>query len=143
MIITVTPNASVDKTYLVEGFGVDRINRPSESWTSSGGKGVNVARVLKELGREALATGFVGGQTGEALLRGLDAEGIRHDFVRAEPQRLFQVRDGGEVIARAHRHLGPQAEKANPHRRRSLWRENLAHRCHGLSRLSCLDERVA
>ena len=50
MIITVTPNASVDKTYLVEGFGVDRINRPSESWTSSGGKGVNVARVLKELG---------------------------------------------------------------------------------------------
>ena len=92
MILTVTPNASVDKTYLVEGFGVDRINRPSESWTSPGGKGINVARVLKELGREALATGFVGGQTGEALLRGLDAEGLRHDFVRIQGESRLCIK---------------------------------------------------
>lgn len=89
MILTVTPNASVDKTYTVEGFGVDRINRPTEASTVPGGKGINVARVLKELGRDALATGFVGGRMGDSIIQGLEQEGIRHDFVRVrEDSRL-------------------------------------------------------
>lgn len=81
---TVTPNAGIDKTYTVEGFGLDRVHRPSDCITVPGGKGINVARVLKTLGRSATATGFLGGATGDAVARGLDAEGIAHDFVRIE-----------------------------------------------------------
>ena len=82
MILTVTPNAAIDKTYTVEGFGLDRVHRPTEARTVPGGKGINVVRVLKELGRAGVATGFVGGRTGDAILEGLDEERIPHDFVR-------------------------------------------------------------
>ena len=86
MIVTLTPNAAVDKTYLVEEFQLNRLHRPSEVRTSAGGKGINVARVLKELGRPALATGFVGGRNGEDIISRLDAEGIKHDFVRVQEE---------------------------------------------------------
>lgn len=92
MVLTVTLNASIDKTYTIESFLVDRINRPSECRTVAGGKGINVARVLKELGREALATGFVGGSIGDAILRGLDREGIKHDFVRVEDESRLCIK---------------------------------------------------
>lgn len=92
MIVTVTPNASIDRTYMIEGFGVDRINRPQESWVCAGGKGINVARVLKVLGREAVATGFVGGQTGQSIVRRLEAEGIRHDFTLVEQESRLCVK---------------------------------------------------
>ncbi len=55
--------------------------------TVAGGKGINVARVLKELGhKDILATGFVGGANGDLILRGLDAEGIPHSFVRTKDE---------------------------------------------------------
>ena len=82
VILTVTPNAAIDKTYTVEGFGLDRVHRPTRETTVAGGKGINVVRVFGELGRDGLATGFVGGRTGDAILEGLDREGIAHDFVR-------------------------------------------------------------
>ncbi|MDO8629835.1 MAG: 1-phosphofructokinase [Phycisphaerales bacterium] len=82
VIITVTLNTAIDKTYTVENFVIDRVHRPVETKSTAGGKGINVARVLKELGREALATGFIGGNNGDKIIEGLDGEGIRHDFVR-------------------------------------------------------------
>ncbi|MCX8053518.1 MAG: PfkB family carbohydrate kinase, partial [Armatimonadetes bacterium] len=92
MVLTVTLNASIDKTYKIESFVIDRINRPTECRTVPGGKGINVARVLKELGRSALATGFVGGSIGEAILRGLDEEGIKHDFVRVSGESRLCIK---------------------------------------------------
>ncbi len=82
MILTVTLNSAVDKTYTVEGFTVDRVHRPSAWRITAGGKGINVSRVYNELGGEALATGFVGGHSGEQIIEGLNDEGIKHDLVR-------------------------------------------------------------
>jgi 1-phosphofructokinase family hexose kinase len=84
VILAVAPNTALDKTYIVDGFGLDRVHRPTESRTAPGGKGINVVRVLKELGRPGLATGFVGGRNGDAIVEGLDRELIRHDFVRTQ-----------------------------------------------------------
>ncbi len=89
LVVTVTPNVAVDKTYVVEEFRLDRMHRPSEVRTVAGGKGINVARVLSELGRPALATGFVGGRSADEIVSRLDAEGLGHDFVRVrEESRL-------------------------------------------------------
>jgi len=82
MIVTVTLNTALDKTYTVENFVLDRVHRPTETKATAGGKGINVARVLKEFGRDVLATGFVGGCNGDKVIAGLDQEGINHDFVR-------------------------------------------------------------
>ncbi len=92
MILTVTPNASIDKTYTIADFRVDRIYRPTACSTVPGGKGINVARVLEKLRREALATGFVGGRVGEAIVSGLDAEGIHHDFIRVRGESRLCIK---------------------------------------------------
>jgi tagatose 6-phosphate kinase len=42
--------------------------------------------VLHTLGEDVIALGFAGGRRGEAMLADLDAAGIRHDFVRVEPE---------------------------------------------------------
>lgn len=81
MILTITPNTAIDITYTIDGFSIDKVHRPYESRTVAGGKGVNVVRVLKELGREGLATGFVGGGTGKSLIDKINEEGLPHDFV--------------------------------------------------------------
>ena len=80
MIITVTPNAAVDKTLTVPNFQTGHRHRSSESLTLPGGKGVNIARALKCLGDPVVVTGLVGGLAGQQISEGLQRENILHDF---------------------------------------------------------------
>ena len=82
MILTVTLNAAIDRTLAVPNFHVGRRHRAVEQTAVPGGKGVNVARALKALGRPVLATGACGGGTGARIIELLEAEGITNDFVR-------------------------------------------------------------
>jgi 1-phosphofructokinase/tagatose 6-phosphate kinase len=82
MIITVTLNAAIDKTLEVPSFRLGRRHRSVEQRTVAGGKGVNVARALKQLGRPVIATGFAGGPTGTRVVEALTEESILNDFVR-------------------------------------------------------------
>jgi tagatose 6-phosphate kinase len=86
LILTVTLNAAVDKTYRVERFTLDRVHRPTEWRIVAGGKGINVARVYQSLGGKALATGFLGGYNGRFIARSLKEEGIAADFVRTQEE---------------------------------------------------------
>lgn len=81
MITVVTLNPAVDKTYRVPSLQPGRIHRVEKVDACPGGKGINVAKVLKRLGLVRV-TGFIGGGTGEAILRGLDRLGIPHRMVR-------------------------------------------------------------
>jgi 1-phosphofructokinase/tagatose 6-phosphate kinase len=81
-IITVTTNAAVDKTLTVPNFQGGFRHRASESLTLPGGKGVNIARALKNLGQPVIATGLVGGRAGQQIVGGLARENILSDFVR-------------------------------------------------------------
>ena len=82
MIITVTLNAAIDKSLSVPSFRLGRRHRTVEQRTMPGGKGVNVARSLKTLGRPVIATGFAGGATGTRIVEALTEESILNDFVR-------------------------------------------------------------
>jgi len=82
MIITVTLNAAIDKTLAVPSFRLGRRHRAVEQASMAGGKGVNVARALKALGRPVIATWFVGGHTGTRIVEQLTDEAILSDFVR-------------------------------------------------------------
>ena len=84
MILTITPNAAVDKTYRMEGFHIDGVNRPAQTYTVAGGKGINVARVYRTLGGRPLATGFLGGNQGSMLWTALRKEGLPCDMVSVE-----------------------------------------------------------
>ena len=82
VIITVTPNAAIDKTLTVPNFQVGFRHRASESLTLPGGKGVNIARALKTLGQPVIVSGLVGGRAGQQIVEALGRENILNDFAR-------------------------------------------------------------
>jgi 1-phosphofructokinase family hexose kinase len=82
VILTVTLNAAIDRTVAVPNFRLGRRHRAVEARTVSGGKGVNVARALKLLGRPVIATGLAGGATGARILELLADEAILNDLTR-------------------------------------------------------------
>ena len=82
MIITVTLNPALDKTLVIPGFALDAVNRAVSGRLDAGGKGVNVSKVLKSLGADSLAVGFLGGVTGTMIAAELEQLKIRSEFVR-------------------------------------------------------------
>ncbi|OUM94766.1 MAG: hypothetical protein BAA04_11520 [Firmicutes bacterium ZCTH02-B6] len=84
MLLTVTLNASLDKTYSVPGFAVGRDVAAAHVECSPGGKGLNVASFARALGAEVLATGILGGHTGRHVRDLIAARGIANDFVWIE-----------------------------------------------------------
>ena len=86
MIITVTLNTAIDKTLAVPNFRLGRRHRTVEQTTMPGGKGVNLARVLKTLGQPVIATGFAGGATGTRIVEQLTELSVLSDFVRIKEE---------------------------------------------------------
>ena len=80
MILTVTMNPSVDTRYQLDELVIDDVNRVTPEKTA-GGKGLNVARVLGQLGDDVVATGLLGGHMGAYMAELMDANGIKNDFV--------------------------------------------------------------
>jgi 1-phosphofructokinase/tagatose 6-phosphate kinase len=86
VIVTVTLNAAIDRTLTVPNFQRGQRHRASSSLTLPGGKGINVARALKAFGVPVVATGLVGGVTGNRIVEALTAEAVLNDFVRIEDE---------------------------------------------------------
>lgn len=84
MIYTVTFNPSLDYIVGVKDFKLGATNRTSYEQMLAGGKGINVSYVLKNLGFESTAIGFLAGFVGEELKRRIVADGINADFLTLE-----------------------------------------------------------
>jgi 1-phosphofructokinase len=80
MIVTVTLNPAIDRSLTVPRFELGKTNRGEVRRTDAGGKGINVAKALKQFGTEVCALGFVGGSNGHFILEALAASGIPADF---------------------------------------------------------------
>jgi 6-phosphofructokinase 2 len=95
MIATVTFNPSLDKAVTVDGLVVDEANRWNSFRRDPGGKGINVSRVIHELGGETIAYGFIGGIDGEILKQLLEQQGVPFDFtaIKGEIRSNFIITD--------------------------------------------------
>lgn len=91
MIITVTMNPAMDETVLLDRLVHGQTNRVKMSRTDPGGKGINVSRVLRQLGSETLAMGFVSGSVGRFIEASLNELGIRDDFIHTPGQTRTNV----------------------------------------------------
>ena len=80
-ILTVTLNPAIDKIFKVRHFSSGKNFIYDEAVFSAGGKGINVARVLNQFGLKSIATGFIGGLSGECIRQYLREEEITFDFV--------------------------------------------------------------
>ena len=84
MIYTITFNPSLDYTISVRGFETGKINRTEHESIFAGGKGINVSMVLRNLGTDSTALGFIAGFTGKEIERRLKEQGIQTDLIEAE-----------------------------------------------------------
>lgn len=81
MICTLTLNPSLDYIVTVDDFKVGATNRTSDDFILPGGKGINVSIVLRNLGFENKALGFLAGFTGKALEDMVRQAGIDAEFL--------------------------------------------------------------
>lgn len=84
MIYTVTFNPSLDYIVKVDDLALGAVNRVSSEVIMAGGKGINVSIVLKNLGHESRALGFLAGFTGDEIARQLEERGVACDFIRVK-----------------------------------------------------------
>ncbi|MFJ2719161.1 1-phosphofructokinase [Streptomyces sp. NPDC087437] len=76
MIVTVTPNPSLDRTYEVPALERGQVVRATGERMDPGGKGVNVSRAVAAAGRRTVAVLPLGGAPGALVADLLDAQGI-------------------------------------------------------------------
>ncbi|MEK4369587.1 MULTISPECIES: 1-phosphofructokinase [Paenibacillus] len=113
MIYTITLNPSIDYIVEVDELKLGGLNRMNRDLKLPGGKGINVSRILNQLGADNTAIGFLGGFTGRFINDKLQEDNIRTDFVTiADDTRInIKLKHGEETEING---LGPaiSAEEA-------------------------------
>ncbi|MGV3464565.1 MAG: 1-phosphofructokinase [Heyndrickxia sp.] len=92
MIYTITLNPSVDYHVEVDNFELGKLNRTKSDYKVPGGKGINVSRVLKRLGVQSQARGFLGGFTGTYIQEFLKKEQIDMNFVEVDQDTRINIK---------------------------------------------------
>lgn len=81
MIITLGTTPALQRTMEFNRLTMNAVNRAHTVRQYASGKSINAARILQTLGIPVLATGFLGGHTGQACREDLERSGIMHRFV--------------------------------------------------------------
>ncbi len=81
MIYTVTFNPSLDYIVSCDDFILGQTNRTTKEIIYPGGKGINVSIVLRNLGLDTTALGFLAGFTGGEIKRLILKEGIKNEMI--------------------------------------------------------------
>ena len=116
MIYTITFNPALDYITQVENFKIGEINRTKMETILPGGKGFNVSIVLKNLGMENTALGFIAGFTGEELKNKMEERGVKTDFVKVKKGftriniKISSVNEN-RIVETALNGIGPQIEQ--------------------------------
>lgn len=84
MVLTVTLNPAVDKTYMAGELIPGHVNRMEKMVNIPGGKGINVSKILCQYGYPVTATGFLGGYTGKWIGDRVREMGIDCAFMKTE-----------------------------------------------------------
>ncbi|MCI8412017.1 MAG: 1-phosphofructokinase [Clostridia bacterium] len=84
MIYTITFNPALDYVIQNRNIKIGEINRAEEEHILAGGKGINVSIILKTLGIDTTALGFIAGFVGEEIERKVKKYGIKTDFINIE-----------------------------------------------------------
>ena len=82
MIYTVTFNPALDYVVKMDSLELGMVNRSKSEAIFYGGKGINVSTVLKNIGVDSVALGFVAGFTGKEIEDGVKAMGVKTDFIQ-------------------------------------------------------------
>jgi tagatose 6-phosphate kinase len=126
MILCVCLNPALDVTYAVTELVYGGTHRAQVVGRRAGGKALNVARVLHQLGEPVRATGLAGGADGEAVLADLADAGVAAELAPIEGQsrRTVTIYDGRHATELDE--VGPVVSEAEWGSFRSLYTRLLA-----------------
>ena len=111
MIYTITFNPALDYVIKVQDFNVGKINKSQKEYIYPGGKGINVSIVLKTLGQETTAMGFISGFVGKEIEKQVQKYGVQTDFIEIENDNSrINVKILGESEETAINAKGPYIE---------------------------------
>lgn len=109
MILCVSPNPAIDRTYYVPDFLAGKVYRPQKWRAAAGGKGINVARAVKALGGQSRCAGFLGGKAGQEILEQLEQEGLENawTWIEGETRTCVLIADPATGAATVLNEPGP------------------------------------
>src|SRR5437588_7144336 len=81
MIICIVAIPVLQRVMVFLTFQTGASNRATTTLDGIAGKAINVAKVLKALGEEPFAVGFLGGPHGEEIRQTLKLRGVAHQFI--------------------------------------------------------------
>jgi tagatose 6-phosphate kinase len=81
MILCIGTTPAAQRVMIFRRLTPDAVNRAVTTLDGAAGKSVNVAKVLKALGEQPVATGFLGGERGEFIRAIVTGKGIESEFV--------------------------------------------------------------
>lgn len=91
-IVTVTLNPALDLTGSLSQLKLGNVNLIDKSALSTGGKGINVAKVLADLGAEVTVTGFIGSDNQAPFVQLFNSNNITDKFVRVSGSTRTNVK---------------------------------------------------
>lgn len=91
MIATVTLNPAVDKTIHTSRVVLGAVNRTEDVVNIAGGKGINVAKVLRQYGVDVKCLGFLGGYCGELIKESVEKMGAVNAFTSIEGETRTSI----------------------------------------------------
>lgn len=97
MIYTITFNPAVDLVMHAGEIALGDLNRSSEDYYVAGGKGINASVLFKRLGHENMATGFIGGFSGQFIIDELESESVQTAFIELDAPTRINVKLKGPV----------------------------------------------
>jgi tagatose 6-phosphate kinase len=81
-ILCIGPTPAAQRVMVFGNLSLDTVNRAKTTVDGAAGKSINVAKVLKALGENPIATGFIGGDRGRLVEAALKQRGIDAEFVK-------------------------------------------------------------
>lgn len=84
MIYTLTLNPAIDHVVRLSKLDLGETNRMKAESINAGGKGINVSKILRNLGEDSTALGYIAGFTGFEIERLLKEDDIDCDFIKLE-----------------------------------------------------------
>ena len=91
-IVTITLNPALDLTTRLEAMSLGEVNLVSEAHLRAAGKGINVAMVLKDLGRDVALTGWLGADNAQAFEALFEERILADHFVRVAGSTRINVK---------------------------------------------------
>jgi 1-phosphofructokinase family hexose kinase len=88
MLLFVTPNPCIERTYLLDNFDCGKVHRAPSSKVllNAGGKGINAARVASQFSSKILSLCWIGDAQYEWFDRQLERENVSHELIRVSPE---------------------------------------------------------